>query len=223
MCVGTLLSVQVRLRYQWKPLPSLCNTVSPHAEFYSAFTMKKPQYIYVYMYIKKIIYIYNLMILSYCYTSRTVQLALLYGYSWHLYKRIRCDRMLQASFRLLTLYENSKIVFVSIISKVNFSLNTAKVIVSLLKKKGLSNVGHVIIPFHSIQVSREIRGQGNCRTSSRQDAIRRSAIMQWHLRVHWFEGPIIYSGSPSRAEDRNFSRVCEIAETENCFSAIRRT
>lgn len=104
------------------------------------------------------------MVLSYCYTSRTVQLALLYGYSWLSYKRISCDGMLQASFRLLTLYENSKIVFVSIISKVNFSLNTAKVL--LLKKKGLSNVGHVIIPFHSIQVSREIRGQGNCRTSS---------------------------------------------------------
>lgn len=47
------------------------------------------------------------MFLSYYYTSRTVPLTVLYRYSWHSYKRIRGDGMLQASFRLFTFYENS--------------------------------------------------------------------------------------------------------------------
>lgn len=74
----------------------------------------------MYMYILYIKYMYNLIFLLYYYTSRTVWSAL-YGYCYCIRKRIRCDGMLQSSFRLLTLYENSKTIFVSIMLEVNFT------------------------------------------------------------------------------------------------------
>lgn len=99
------------------------------------------------------------------------------------------------SFRLLTLYENSKTIFNSI-TEVNFTEYRESNRTTARKgggeeERSFENVRHLIIPFHFTAAFRGTRPRKlyNDR-SSRQDLD--DAIMQRHLHVHWFAGPINY-------------------------------